>query len=284
MDGIVHATFVKMGEANDEGEVVEDYEVKRYPNATAAMAEAQRHQDQRLLAWLHPQVQIALRPEAKAEAPAPDTAERVAETRRSADRTWSVPEMIDRQSRALANVVEAGESLQQYKQAPSTGGPERQAFELVRDAYNLLAGLHTFTHERVQALDAYLSAMHEIDFSEHPNANRYRDYWGEEYSLGRETYIGQRDRVRDILHLDENDPEVLCLVPAPMEVVSSTLYPDRVMLGCDVDGYRVGLIPEHPESAVLWTDASTDRSEATEKALRIHSNDMEEAMVTGFSP
>ncbi len=279
MDGIVHATFLKMGIPDEEGETVEDAMTNRYPNADAAMVEAQRHQDQRLLAWLNPEVQAQLLIVPAVEAPASETADSKGVKRRSADRTWSVPDMVDRLHRALVQVIETGDTLVPCLCGPAIGSPGRAEHDQAVTAYIAQFGKREFSHERAEALADYLSRLTPpAPDAEYTGSSAYREFWEAEYRMHRDIYMGQRDMLRETLRLGDDAPEVLCMVPPQADVAASTCFNDRVILGHDSEGYRVGLLPVEPHGTVVWTTPMVDRPTATEAAWQLHRDGLEIAI------
>ena len=207
-------------------------------------------------------------------------------TQRSADRTWSVPEMIDRLSRALVEVTQAGDALVPCLRGPAVGTPERADYERAVGAYILYFRQHTYTHERAEALAAYLSWMKPpTDGVEYTGSADYRKFCAQEYRLARDIYVAQRGDVRDILHLGEGDPEVLGMARPPADAVATSTCRERVVVGRDAEGYRVGLLPTDAAGTVVWTSPIADREEMMAAAWGLHRASpvlaaaMEDAMV-----
>jgi hypothetical protein len=226
---------------------------------------------------LHPQVLDALGKLPQRDLDAPDAGQRatevaavrqVVEGQRSGDRTWSVPEMVDRLHRAMVQAIDAGAMLVPCLQGPAPASQERPGHDQAVATYIEHFRSNAFTHERVEALADYLSRMTKpVNGVEYTGSAGYREYCEEEYRLAIETYSSQRVWVRDVLHLGENDPDVLYMVKAPAD--ADTAFHGRVVVGHSDDGYRVGLLPAE-DGLVQWADAVPERSVADELAQRLH--------------
>lgn len=192
-------------------------------------------------------------------------------TQRGADRTWSVPEMVDRLSRALVEVIQNGEALVPCLRGPAVGTPDRADYNRAVGTYMAFFRQHSHTHERAAALADYLGLMKApTDGVEYTGSADYRKHCAEEYRFAREIYDGQRADVRDVLHLGADDPEVLCMALPPTDAVTTSSFCDRIVVGMDAEGYHVGLLPSEADGAVVWSPALTRREEAVAAALRLH--------------
>lgn len=262
----IHLTGILYGDGGPE-DVIDVIE-QTHGSFDEAKQAAQRHQDAQVLEWLHPDLVKMLQ-----ASPAPltsrmneDSARQltgVTMPERSADHTWSVLEMVDRQQRALRALLEVGEAFLVCHVAPDRIASSRPAYEQAWMHYDKQRQMHLQTHDRAEALEVVLAQMTPAPMSPaEPAGGRFDDLEAE-YRFTRAMYLDQRSHIRDELNLADDSPEVLRFIALTGE---SSALDGHVVLGHSREGYHVGVIPEGQSHGIEWSAGHTGLESAIETA------------------